>query len=246
MGVIVGGDKTARPDQYGREVTPYASLNGVTDFIMDEREVEIGDRISIRTGSGKWETRTVDSVTYDATDNSLVSGFVVSEPFDEAVDRKIEISSTTTSVSDPSFASNDHNYFINANQLVFGSNSNVYYYTNGVLNGQGQVSEDIFDQHIRPDDYIFYKCGTSYKGLIRVKRTYKSLRTIEFYSDMKPTHMSGACTLTVVYNAENKGQGTMEASECSGRGLCDTDTGVCSCFKGYMGHDCSKQNSLSF
>ena len=92
MGVIVGGDKTTRPDQYGREVTPYASLDGVTDFIMDEREVEIGDRISLRTGSGKWETRTVDSVTYDATDNSLVSGFVVSEPFDEAVDRKIEIS----------------------------------------------------------------------------------------------------------------------------------------------------------
>ena len=247
MGVIVGGDKTTRPDQYGREVTPYASLDGVTDFIMDEREVEIGDRISIRTGSGKWETRTVDSVTYDATDNSLVSGFVVSEPFDEAVDRKIQISSSvyTYSGTSPYFYST--RYYSDLNQLILGDNYNVYYYTNGVQNGRGRVSEAIFDQHIRPDDYIFYKCGTNNKGLIRVKRTYKSLRVIEFYSDMKPSSMTGgSCTLTVVYNAENKGQGTMEASECSGRGLCDTVTGVCSCFKGYMGHDCSKQNSLSF
>eukprot|EP00944_MAST-04C_sp_MAST-4C-sp1_P002699 g2699.t1 len=247
MGVIVGGDKTTRPDQYGREVTPYASLDGVTDFIMDEREVEIGDRISLRTGSGKWETRTVDSVTYDATDNSLVSGFVVSEPFDEAVDRKIQISSSvyTYSGTSPDFYST--RYYSDLNQLILGDNYNVYYYTNGVQNGRGRVSEAIFDQHIRPDDYIFYKCGTNNKGLIRVKRTYKSLRVIEFYSDMKPSSMTGgSCTLTVVYNAENKGQGTMEASECSGRGLCDTVTGVCSCFKGYMGHDCSKQNSLSF
>ena len=124
-------------------------------------------------------------MTYDATDNSLVSGFVVSEPFDEAVDRKIEISYTETS-SSSSLSFYYNTYYYNLNQMVLGSNYNVKYYTNGIENGQGRVSEDIFDQHIRPDDYIFYKCGTN-KGLIRVKRTYKSLRIIEFYSDMKPT-----------------------------------------------------------
>ena len=33
-------------------------------------------------------------------------------------------------------------------------------------------------------------------------------------------------------------------SECSNRGLCDTD-GLCKCFDGYTGHDCSIQSILA-
>merc|ERR1711871_860387 len=47
--------------------------------LMDEREVEIGDRIRVLTSAGSWQTRTVDSVTYD---NYQVTGFVVSEPYE--------------------------------------------------------------------------------------------------------------------------------------------------------------------
>jgi co-chaperonin GroES (HSP10) len=50
-------------------------------FVMDEREVEIGDRIRVVTAAGKWQTRTVDSVTYDSGE---VNGFVVSEPYEAA------------------------------------------------------------------------------------------------------------------------------------------------------------------
>jgi hypothetical protein len=40
--------------------------------------------------------------------------------------------------------------------------------------------------------------------------------------------------------------GTTTASECSGRGLCDYETGVCKCFRGYRLDDCSSQHALAF
>jgi hypothetical protein len=35
-----------------------------------------------------------------------------------------------------------------------------------------------------------------------------------------------------------------EYRDCSGRGLCDYSTGICSCFKGQYGEDCSLQSAL--
>jgi len=34
-------------------------------------------------------------------------------------------------------------------------------------------------------------------------------------------------------------------NECSNRGICGTDTGICSCFPGYTNDDCSVQNSIA-
>merc|ERR1712146_796577 len=65
-----------RPDQQKREVI--LATNDAR--LMDEREVEIGDRIRVITSSGNWNTRTVDSVTYASGE---VSGFVVSEPYEK-------------------------------------------------------------------------------------------------------------------------------------------------------------------
>jgi len=245
MGMLVGGDALNRPDQYGREVTPYASLASVTDFVMDEREVEIGDRISLRTGAGKWETRTVDSVTYSTTDGKLITGFVVSEPFEEAVERKV-VSASCSSTTNPYQVYTENKYYSNDGKLSLRSSNNEYY-TKGSYN---TYTESIFNLHLRADDYLYYSCSSNsgYKGLVQIKRVMATQKIIEFYSDMKPAanHISGTCTFTVVYNAENKGKGTMESNECSGRGLCDRADGLCKCFKSYMGHDCSQQNSLSF
>jgi hypothetical protein len=41
------------------------------------------------------------------------------------------------------------------------------------------------------------------------------------------------------------GTGQSEMSECSDRGVCEPDTGVCKCFGGYTGNACEKQNALS-
>jgi len=41
------------------------------------------------------------------------------------------------------------------------------------------------------------------------------------------------------------GTGTTEAKTCSGRGLCNGESGVCECFAGYTLDDCSAQNALA-
>ena len=37
---------------------------------------------------------------------------------------------------------------------------------------------------------------------------------------------------------------TKETRDCSGRGICDYTSGICQCFKGQYGDDCSLQSAL--
>lgn len=39
-------------------------------------------------------------------------------------------------------------------------------------------------------------------------------------------------------------RGTKESSECSGRGACDGDAGLCECYDGYTGDACELQTVL--
>lgn len=56
------------------------------------------------------------------------------------------------------------------------------------------------------------------------------------------TGLTGGGTLTI----GEETAGTTVAQECSGRGLCDYETGICKCFRGYRLDDCSHQHALAY
>jgi hypothetical protein len=102
--------------------------------LMDEREVEIGDRIRMLTSLGSWETRTVDSVTY--TTGFQVSGFVVSEPYENTVSTtantaSVAITSNAIQAANSVCANGD---FCKVTGATFTSSDGVYKVDNNVDN----------------------------------------------------------------------------------------------------------------
>merc|ERR1711871_1886874 len=60
--------------------------------------------------------------------------------------------------------------------------------------------------------------------------------------------VDATCLFTKVVDSpcevEETVKGTSENAECSNRGLCDSQTGLCTCFSGYTGEDCSVQTVM--
>ena len=60
------------------------------------------------------------------------------------------------------------------------------------------------------------------------------------------TKVETNCTNNTPTNSSLLGHvGNICQVDCSNRGICDYSTGVCNCFKGYAGMDCSNTNALS-
>merc|ERR1712124_39057 len=72
--------------------------------------------------------------------------------------------------------------------------------------------------------------------------TAAATNELELYSS--DSTRTAARTCYIVPDANNANT-LRVASQCSGRGLCDTTSGVCECFAGYTGDDCSIQNALA-
>merc|ERR1711916_110246 len=193
-------------DQKMREVNVGLKKGGGAAKLMDEREVEIGDRIRVLTSAGSWQTRTVDSVTYD---NYQVTGFVVSEPYE----------SETVSVG------------VSETGITFASAK----FTKGsAITNPGLAVGDFVEVNSARD---------ANDGVFQIKAI--NANDIEFESGPADDSTGADATLYKAHLAYNDGAGTTEASECSGRGLCDDSSGECQCFKGYTGVDCSIQNALA-
>jgi len=209
-GHFTASTNSGRPDQAMREINPAVA----SSELMDEREVEIGDRIRLVTKKGSWETRTVDSVTY--TTGYQVSGFVVSEPFEEG-SVSYSITKSDSQIDSNKVYTTTANHGAAAAGFVVGDFVDLRCATAGA-NGAFEISA-IADKTITfSSDYDLPGAAIS--------------------SDE-------TCTLTRAHLAYNDGAGTTEAKSCSGRGLCDDSSGECQCFKGYTGVDCSIQNALA-
>merc|ERR1712054_204102 len=166
-------------DQIMREVNVGLKLGGGAARLMDEREVEIGDRIRVLTTAGSWQTRTVDSVTYDTS--YQVTGFVVSEPY--------ESESVSTGRSE------NMGYVKDDKKLTLATNVGSDFAADDVVQAD---ADGVFTIASAPSgkDIIFTTAGAA---------------------DVT----AAAGTIYKAHLAYNDGAGTTEASECSGRGLCD-------------------------
>lgn len=96
-----------------------------------------------------------------------------------------------------------------------------------------------------------------YPNIYQVKKISRELRragTTSTYSDETYRHQLvldygvnayySATTPAVVYKFHPPA-GYEYAAQCSNRGLCDSASGICTCFAGYTGDDCSKQDALA-
>jgi hypothetical protein len=56
--------------------------------------------------------------------------------------------------------------------------------------------------------------------------------------------IAGLTTTTAAATTGTTLTGTTEANECSGRGNCDSETGICECTEGFTGEACEQQTVL--
>lgn len=78
------------------------------------------------------------------------------------------------------------------------------------------------------------KCEAGYRG------PDCSLRECPTGLDPQGGPSNNGYTYTGIDGSSNR----KEYRDCSGRGLCDYSTGLCQCFKGQYGEDCSLQSAL--
>merc|ERR1711904_289344 len=102
-------------------------------------------------------------------------------------------------------------------------------------------------------DRIWISCSdgsNTFSGYYKIVSTASDTLALDRSLPTFATQWTNAAECTAkkivdtVCEVEETVKGTSENAECSNRGNCDSQTGLCTCFAGYTGEDCSVQTVL--
>jgi hypothetical protein len=201
------------------------STDGTNAITMngDTHYVNTHDRIRIQCGSKEIGTYTV---------SSSVAPTATTITTDEAIPACTAGTEMTISVV-------SHTFWINAD-----------------LTGFGMLGEDGDDELIGA--YLYY-FGFTFGPITAIYWDDATLDTdtdrassigpfkgrLIMGNPLPSGYNGGYADISTTTELKQDAKGTSESSECSDRGICETDSGLCKCFGGYTGNACQKQNALS-
>jgi len=143
--------------------------------------------------------------------------------------------------------SQDSSGNLNYEAISTGTSAGPYLYSAG-----GDIDLDGFVA----GDKVYIECsGGEWTGTVSgyFKIVYHSTAGIVLdrpldHADVTNDDANSVCIFKKVVDSpcevEETVKGTSENAECSNRGLCDGQTGLCTCFSGYTGEDCSVQTVM--
>jgi len=108
------------------------------------------------------------------------------------------------------------------------------------FNTNGKITNVLWDA----TEAAYYKGGTAAE--VTSGGTHFGRVFVESDSNFSPNAMDATNgEVEFTGNVQFNGVGTTESSECSDRGLCDRESGICVCFPGYTGNSCHIQNAAA-
>jgi hypothetical protein len=190
--------------------------------------LDIGDKVKIGD-----EVRVVAFV--DTTDT------YVSEPFENAYTQqplaKVEFDHTSGATADAKFVS----CTVTDTPRVVGTASNAF--SEATVN----ITDDKTVTLTNSESFLARDIAIGTRVKVETSSGKYETRVVDYIATDRTSFTVSSAFTANPTDAKIwlVGTGTTESQTCSGRGLCNGDSGVCECFAGYTLDDCSAQNALA-